>query len=314
MILDSGAQSLDSLRGANPPPPLCDAVAGCGEHLPAWGLRDDIPGTDQAVRGGRHGQKLHSGFPPSRASLESSKTKGGGPLPQTPLPPPQTKVTIAGKNEIYNRETLVRPFLVHQVLGPKPPPPLPPPFSKEALPPRQGDARSSTDACLSWQKVQGREANRRRHRLTEPTTKALCQPPRPPCGRTLMRVRWQTPGARPDVPAVGRLVGCVRGSPSVPIVSGVLRGCQGQSSPVTTRVPLVPGRAAVGHTDRPCRGVGGGAGHERVCGPRHPDRQRSALGPLNGTGALAVGPGPQRRPQKRLGWRLGAVAVSYNCH
>ena len=45
---------------------LCDIhVAGCGEHLPAWGLRDDrIPGTDLAVRGGRHGQKLHSGFPP----------------------------------------------------------------------------------------------------------------------------------------------------------------------------------------------------------------------------------------------------------
>ena len=47
----------------------------------------------------------------------------------------QTKVTIVGKNEIYNRENLVRPFLVHQVLGPKPPPPLPPPCSKEALPP-----------------------------------------------------------------------------------------------------------------------------------------------------------------------------------
>ena len=36
------------------------------------------------------------------------------------------------------------------------------------------------NACVSWQKVQGREANRRRHRLTEPTTKALCQPPPPP--------------------------------------------------------------------------------------------------------------------------------------
>ena len=48
------------------PMALCDMHgAGCGEHLPAWGLRDDrIPGTDQAVRGGRHGQKLHSGFPP----------------------------------------------------------------------------------------------------------------------------------------------------------------------------------------------------------------------------------------------------------
>ena len=32
------------------PMALCDIhVAGCGEHLPAWGLRDDrIPGTDQA--------------------------------------------------------------------------------------------------------------------------------------------------------------------------------------------------------------------------------------------------------------------------
>ena len=48
------------------PMALCDIhIAGCGEHLPAWGLRDDrIPGTDQAVRGGRHGQKLHCGFPP----------------------------------------------------------------------------------------------------------------------------------------------------------------------------------------------------------------------------------------------------------
>ena len=60
---------------------------------------------------------------------------GGDPSPKTPSPPPQTKGTIVGKNEIYNRENLVRPFLVHQVLGPKPPPPLPPPppCSKEAL-------------------------------------------------------------------------------------------------------------------------------------------------------------------------------------
>ena len=49
-------------------------------------------------------------------------------------------------------------------------------------PPRQGHARSSAHdrsspgACLSWQKIQGREANRRCHRLTEPTTKALREP------------------------------------------------------------------------------------------------------------------------------------------
>ena len=72
------------------------------------------------------------------------------------------------------------------------PPPPPPdrqgrtPWAEVAFwipPPRQGDARgsadarSSVDACLSWQKVQRREASRRRHRLTEPTTKALCQTP-----------------------------------------------------------------------------------------------------------------------------------------
>ena len=55
-----------SHMGELAPMALCDIhVAGCGEHRPAWGLRDDrMPGTDQAVRGGRHGQKLHSGSPP----------------------------------------------------------------------------------------------------------------------------------------------------------------------------------------------------------------------------------------------------------
>ena len=58
----------------HPPPPVCDIhVAGCGEHLPAWGLHDDrIPGTDQAVRGGRHGQKLYSGFPPRQRDARGS--------------------------------------------------------------------------------------------------------------------------------------------------------------------------------------------------------------------------------------------------
>ena len=53
---------------------LCDIhVAGCGEHLPAWGLRDDrILGTDQAVRGGRDGQKLHSGLPPRNVDARGS--------------------------------------------------------------------------------------------------------------------------------------------------------------------------------------------------------------------------------------------------
>ena len=79
--------------GGIPPPPskshigelapmaLCDIhVAGCGEHLPAWGLHDDrIPGTDQAVRGRRHGQKWHlaegqkhSGCPPRQVDARGS--------------------------------------------------------------------------------------------------------------------------------------------------------------------------------------------------------------------------------------------------
>ena len=74
------AQKCDHLP--RPPPPthcvacvaLCDIhVAGCGGHLPAWSLRGDrIPGTDQAVRGGRHGQKLHSGFPPRQVDARGS--------------------------------------------------------------------------------------------------------------------------------------------------------------------------------------------------------------------------------------------------
>ena len=41
--------------------------------------------------------------------------------PPVPPPPPETKVTIVGKNKIYNRENLVGPFLVHKILGPSPP-------------------------------------------------------------------------------------------------------------------------------------------------------------------------------------------------
>ena len=36
----------------------------------------------------------------------------------------KTKVTITEKNQIYHWENLVRPFLVHTLLGPRPPPPL----------------------------------------------------------------------------------------------------------------------------------------------------------------------------------------------
>ena len=42
------------------------------------------------------------------------------------------------------------------------------------------------------EKVQRREANRRRHRLTEPTPKALCQAPPPPprVNPVVMGVAW----------------------------------------------------------------------------------------------------------------------------
>ena len=49
-------------------------------------------------------------------------TVGGGGVPLPGPPPPQTKVTIVGKNEIYNWENLIGPFLVHKLLGPRPPP------------------------------------------------------------------------------------------------------------------------------------------------------------------------------------------------
>ena len=44
---------------------------------------------------------------------------------EPPPPSPQTKVTIVGKNEIYNREHLIGPFLVHKLSSPSPPPPPP---------------------------------------------------------------------------------------------------------------------------------------------------------------------------------------------
>ena len=56
------------------------------------------------------------------------KNQGGGgdPSPKTPSPPPQTKVTIVGKNEIYNRENPAghiwyTKFWVQNPLPPSPP-------------------------------------------------------------------------------------------------------------------------------------------------------------------------------------------------
>ena len=72
--------------------------------------------------------RLHSihycKYPEPRASLEQLKPKGGS--PKTLSPPPQTKEAIMRKSELYHRENLVGPVLIHKLLGPKPPLPRPP--------------------------------------------------------------------------------------------------------------------------------------------------------------------------------------------
>ena len=76
-----------------------------------------------------------------RGVFQIIKTKGG----ETPPPtPPQTKVTMVGKNEIYNRENLVGPFFIHKLWVPNPPP---------LLKRLQGDKAGST---VGWQKGHSR--------------------------------------------------------------------------------------------------------------------------------------------------------------
>ena len=65
------------------------------------------------------------------------QTKGGGGSPNSF---PQTKGTIVGRNEMYKRETLVWPLLVHKLLGHRPPLH---PRSKDA-PPRPRETGSGT--------------------------------------------------------------------------------------------------------------------------------------------------------------------------
>ena len=92
-------------------------------------------GPQRAVRQGLHCTSPTQGLIDTRlegggggqGEFRIIQTQGGGePLPpKPPPPPPQTKGTIVGKNEIYRRENLIGPFLVHKHLGPKPPqPPL----------------------------------------------------------------------------------------------------------------------------------------------------------------------------------------------
>ena len=104
--------------------------------------------------------------PPPQGFFRIIKTQGGGASPKTPSPPPQTKVTTVGKNEIYNKENMVRPFLVHQVLGPKTPPPLPPLLKRSPAPPLKGNCFlkqkmfvRATDFCLTTQHLRGVGSN-----------------------------------------------------------------------------------------------------------------------------------------------------------
>ena len=53
--------------------------------------------------------------------LWGGREQAGGVIPLPP--PPLTKVTIVGKNDIYHWKHLVGPVLVHKLLGSSPPPP-----------------------------------------------------------------------------------------------------------------------------------------------------------------------------------------------
>ena len=77
------------------------------------------------VRGGGGGSQKRNGSPQPWPGLYFTLVSRKEGQPHTPpwTPPPQTKVTIVGKKEIYERENL----LVQALLGPRPPsPPLSP--------------------------------------------------------------------------------------------------------------------------------------------------------------------------------------------
>ena len=57
LLVTAAGFELRGKQSSAPPPPPRD---------------DRIPGTDQAVRGGRHGLKLHSGFPPRQGDARGS--------------------------------------------------------------------------------------------------------------------------------------------------------------------------------------------------------------------------------------------------
>ena len=95
------------------------------------GKKRNLPGTSgRAIFGTQTFGSQTPAAPPllmppvyQRKSTKGSTYTAARPPTRTAPPTPPTKGTTAGKAEIYNREHLVGPFLVHKLLGPRPPAP-----------------------------------------------------------------------------------------------------------------------------------------------------------------------------------------------
>ena len=70
-----------------------------------------------------HAFFMYTPVHPSRVFFRIIKNQGGGGSPKTPSPPPWTKVTIVGKNEIYKGKSGQATFGTPN-FGSNPPPPL----------------------------------------------------------------------------------------------------------------------------------------------------------------------------------------------
>ena len=100
--------------------------------------------------------------------------RGGDPSPKTPSTAPQTKVTIVGRNEIYNREVLVWGQFLRPSGGQLVPPPPPGTYGNAAVASRGAwaERRATTSASSS-----------RGHFLYT----RICPPPPPPTEKTPCR-------------------------------------------------------------------------------------------------------------------------------
>ena len=152
---------------ATPPPPprrrrahrWCSAVHRPGSPVPPppgpalEGRCCSPPASHLFESGGCSHSILYVGPPPGVYQNGRTPQEGGAPPPPPQdcgvhylwfafvcflirsHPPPKTKVTFVGKNEIYNQENLIGPFLVHKLLGPRPPLAPSPPFEYFPAPP-----------------------------------------------------------------------------------------------------------------------------------------------------------------------------------